>query len=198
MAWWKRPERVIGIVAPPPETKPGDVPASVVPELGRREQVLATAQEDQDGHWLVLTTWRLLERADDGRTVLERAWHEVDTGSWDPDAWTLTVLFVDGAEDRRWQLQLRTGPGSVPVVFRDRTTASVVLTRVIDLGPRRTARVTIRTVLATRELLEQVLLGHGSRTEDAELAARVFSARRELRDQVGLDPEPPQEVLGPR
>lgn len=201
MPWWKRPERVIGTVSPPPGTKPGDVPAAALPELARGEQVLATAQEDTHGHWLVLTTWRLLERGEDGRTVLERPWHEVDTGSWDPDAWTLSVLFVGPAgeaEERRWQLRLRTGPGSVPVVFRDRTTASVVLTRVIDLGPRRTARVTIRTVLATRELVEQVLLGHGSRVDDAELSARVLSARRELRDQVGMDPEPPLEVRGAR
>jgi hypothetical protein len=191
MAWWKRPRRVIGPEVPSPEGRPEDLPQQARPELGRGEQVLATAREDASGHWLVLTTWRLLERTSDGTTVLERPWHEVDTGSWDPDTWVLSVLFVDGLHGRQWRLQRLTGPGRVPEVFRDRTTASVVLTRAIDLGPRRTARVTVRSELATRELHEQVLLGRGARGEDAELAASVLAARQDLRDQTGMEPLPP-------
>ncbi len=191
MAWWKRPVRVIGPVVPPPEGRAQDVPPAALPELERGERVLATAREDAHGHWLVLTTWRLLERTADGATVLDRPWHEVDTGSWDPDQWVLSVLFVDGVHGRQWRLQRLTGPGRVPEVFRDRTTASVVLTRAINLGPRRTARVSVRTVLQTRELREQVLLGRGSRTEDRELAASVLAARRDLREQTGMEPVPP-------
>src|SRR5690606_36208037 len=142
MRLWKK--RVIGPEVPPPEGRPGDVPRVALPELGRGEQVLATAREDGSGHWLVLTTWRLLERTVDGRTVLERAWHEVDAGSWNPDSWALSVLFVDALSGRQWVLQRETGPGKVPEVFRDRTTASVVLTREVDLGPRRSARVSLR------------------------------------------------------
>lgn len=189
MRLWKK--RVIGPEVPPPEGRPGDVPRVALPELGRGEQVLATAREDGNGHWLVLTTWRLLERTVDGGTVLERAWHEVDTGSWNPDSWALSVLFVDGLDGRQWVLQRQTGPGKVPEVFRDRTTASVVLTREVDLGPRRTARVSLRTDLRTRELQEQVLLGRGSRADDEELAEQVLAARRELREQAGMDPVDP-------
>lgn len=189
MRLWKK--RVIGPEVPPPEGRPGDVPRVALPELGRGEQVLATAREDGSGHWLVLTTWRLLERTVDGRTVLERAWHEVDTGSWNPDSWALSVLFVDALSGRQWVLQRETGPGKVPEVFRDRTTASVVLTREVDLGPRRSARVSLRTDLRTRELQEQVLLGRGSRADDEELAAQVLAARRELREQAGMDPVDP-------
>lgn len=189
MRLWKK--RVIGPEVPPPEGRPGDVPPAALPELGRGEQVLATAREDGSGHWLVLTTWRLLERTVDGRTVLERAWHEVDTGSWNPDSWALSVLFVDGLNGRQWVLQRQTGPGKVPEVFRDRTTASVVLTREVDLGPRRSARVSLRTDLRTRRLQEQVLLGRGSRADDEELSTRVLAARRELREQAGMDPVDP-------
>lgn len=189
MRLWKK--RVIGPEVPPPEGRPGDVPRVALPELGRGEQVLATAREDGSGHWLVLTTWRLLERTVDGRTVLERAWHEVDTGSWNPDSWALSVLFVDALSGRQWVLQRETGPGKVPEVFRDRTTASVVLTREVDLGPRRSARVSLRTDLRTRELQEQVLLGRGSRADDEELAEQVLAARRELREQAGMDPVDP-------
>jgi hypothetical protein len=191
MPWWRRPTRIIGPEVPPPQARAQDVPQAALPALERGEQVLATAREDATGHWLVLTTWRLLERTEEGGTVLERPWHEVDTGSWDPDAWTLSALFVDGLHGRQWRLQRLTGPGRVPEVFRDRTTASVVLSRAINLGPRRAARVSVRTVLKTRELREQVLLGRGARADDPELAASVLAARQELREQTGMDPVPP-------
>lgn len=64
----------------------------------------------------------------------------------------------------------------------------MVLTRAINLGPRRTARVTVRKVLRTRELHEQVLLGAGSRADDRELGASVQLARRDLREQTGMEP----------
>lgn len=114
MPLWKRPRRVIGPQVPPPEGRAHDVPRAVLPQLGRGEQVLATAREDAGGHWLVLTTWRLLERTEDGGAVLERPWHEVDTGSWDPDQWVLSVVFVDGLHGRQWRVQRLTGPGRVP------------------------------------------------------------------------------------
>ena len=191
MPWWRRPTRIIGPEVAPPEGRADDVPREALPALDRGEHVLATAREDATGHWLVLTTWRLLERTDDGGTALERPWHQVDTGAWDPHTWTLSVTFVDGRQGRQWRLQRLTGPGRVPDVFRDRTTASVVLTRAINLGPRRSARVTVRTVLRTRELQEQVLLGRGARADDAELAASILAARQELREQTGMEPVPP-------
>lgn len=187
MRLWRRPTRVVGPPVPPPEGKPDAYPAVVVAGLERDEKVLATAREDEHGHWLVLTTWRLLERTAEGEAVLDVPWLAVDTGAWDPDAWALSVSFVDGGS-RRWVLQRRTGPGQVPQVFRDRTTASVVLMRQVDLGPRRTARVTIRKDLRTRELHEQVLLGRGARREDRDLMSAVLIARQELRGQVGMDP----------
>lgn len=173
---------------PPPARRPDDVPADARVELARGERLLACAQEDSQGHWVLLTTWRLVERTEDGRTVLERPWHEVDAGVWNPDTWALSVSFVDGLQGRQWVLRQRTGPGSVPEVFRERTSASVVLTRTVDLGPRRRARVSVRTDLRRRVLLEQVLLGRGTRGDDPELAAQVHLARQELRGQVGLDP----------
>lgn len=182
-----RPKIVIGEL-PPPQRGPGDIPKPAVPELARGERVLAVAQEDAAGHWLVLTTFRLLERSAEGLTALERAWHEVDTGTWNPDLWLLTVSFTDGLHPRQWQLKTQTGPGDVPQVLRERTTATVVLMREVDLGPRRTARVTVRKDLATRELTEQVILGRGTRTDDAELMAAVDRAREDVRNQTGLPP----------
>ncbi|QFG68854.1 hypothetical protein [Ornithinimicrobium pratense] len=183
----RRPKIVIGEL-PPPQRAPRDIPKEAVPELTRGERVLAVAQEDASGHWLVLTTYRLLERSSEGLTALERAWHEVDTGTWDPDLWVLSISFTDGLNGRQWQLKTQTGPGEVPQVLRERTTATVVLMRVVDLGPRRTARVTVRKDLATRELDEQVILGRGARSDDAELMASIDRARADVRNQAGMPP----------
>lgn len=185
----RRPKIVIGEI-PPPQRTPADIPREAVPELARGERVLAVAQEDMAGGWLVLTTFRLMERSGEGMTLLERPWHEVDTGTWDPDLWMLSVSFTDGLNARQWQLKTQTGPADVPQVLRERTTATVVLMRLVDLGRRRTARVTVRKDLATRELTEEVILGRGARTDDSELMAAVDRARADLRNQAGLPPAP--------
>lgn len=187
MALWRK--RVIGEV-PKPQTSPAALPAAAKPSLARGEQVLATAQEDSAGHWVVLTNHRLLEQTEEGQAVVERPWHEVDTGSWDPDVWALSVSFVDRLGGRQWVLKHRSGPGSIPEVFRERTSATVVLTRAVNLGPRRSALVSIRTVLASRELIEQVSWGRGSDQRDPELVQSVHAARLDLRDQVGMPPVP--------
>jgi hypothetical protein len=88
----------------------------------------------------------------------------------------------------QWGLRTRTGPGRVPEAFRERVQASVVLTRQVDLGSRRSAPVVIRKELRSRELSEQVLWGAAARQDDAELTAAVAAASLELRDQVGLPP----------
>ncbi len=154
----------------------------------RGEQVLAQAQDDLTGMWVVLTTYRLLTLTEGGELALDRPWHEVDTGGWDPDSATLSVSWVGGTRGLQWQLRQRTGEGGVPQVFRDRVSASVVLVRKVDLGARRTARVSIREVLGTRELVDQVLRGRGARADDRELEREIERCRRGLREQVGLPP----------
>ncbi len=155
---------------------------------GRGESVLATATDRHTGDLVCATTWRLVVVAPEGDglggVVLDRPWHEVDAGVWDPETTSLSVSFVNGGRAHQWQLGQQ--PGQLPAALRDRVSASVVLSRVIDVGPRRTARVVIRTVLQTRELVEQVLLGRGARDDDSELVAAVARARDDLRGQVGL------------
>jgi hypothetical protein len=73
-------------------------------------------------------------------------------------------------------------------VFRERVSASVVQVREVSLGSKRTARVSVRSVLDTRELVDQVILGRGSSAMDAELAAEVAQVRAEVRASVGLPP----------
>lgn len=154
----------------------------------RGEQVLAQAQDDLTSVWVVLTTYRLLTLTEGGEVALDRPWHEVDTGAWDPDSSTLSLSWVGGTRGLQWQLRQRTGEGGVPQVFRDRVSASVVLVREVDLGARRTARVSIREVLGTRELVDQVLRGRGAQADDHELDREIERCRRGLREQVGLPP----------
>src|SRR5690606_18144975 len=88
MPRFRGPKKVIGAL-PPPARTPADIPAAARPRLEAGERILAVAQEDAGGHWLVLTSYRLLERTPDGDTALERPWHEVDAGAWNPDLWVL-------------------------------------------------------------------------------------------------------------
>jgi len=151
--------------------------------------VLAVAQDDTSGDWLVLTTFRLLVLDDADGVRLERPWHEVATGTWDPESGTLSLSWVGSARATQWLLLRSTGPGRIPQVFRERVSASVVQVREVSLDKRRTARVSVRSVLETRELIDQVVLGPDSSPADAELAAEVGRVRAEVRAAVGLPPQ---------
>lgn len=165
--------------------------------LGRGERVLAAARTELHT-WLVVTTWRLLEidgpAASGEATVdprgapvvrVDRPWLDVDQGGWQPEPGQLSAVWV-GGRSSSWTVP--GDPGRLPEAFRDRVSASVVLAREVDLGPRRRSRVVIRQRLDTRELVEQVLPGKGVRADDEELAASVARARADLRDQVGMPP----------
>jgi hypothetical protein len=154
----------------------------------RGESVLAAAQDDASGQWLALTTYRVVVLAAAGEVGLERPWHEVATGTWEPESSTLSLSWVGSERAVQWVLRRRTGPGRVPQVFRERVSASVVQVREVSLGSKRTARVSVRSVLDTRELVDQVILGRGSSAMDAELAAEVAQVRAEVRASVGLPP----------
>ncbi len=150
--------------------------------------MLAVAQDDHTGSWVALTTFRVVVLSAPGDVQVDRPWHEVDTGAWDPDTMTLSLSWVGSVRGLQWTVRERTGPGRLPEVFRERVSATVVLVRQVDLGPRRGARISVRKDLSTRRLLDQVLFDRGARADDVELAREVATARRELRDSVGLHP----------
>lgn len=169
-----------------------DLPDAVVRALALTgpERVIAAAPDLTTGAWVCVTTWRLVVVTVDATVALDRPWHEVDAGAWDPDAGLLTVSWVGRGRATQFRFADEAPGDRLPGAFRDRVSASVVLTTTVDLGPRRTSRVVIRTDLASRELLEQVLPGRGSSSTDAELAEAVAVARADLRDQVGMPPAP--------
>lgn len=173
---------------------PARLPASMSVHTQRGELVLAAARDDLTMAWLAMTTYRLMVLTPEGELLLERPWHEVDTGAWSPDTSTLSVTFVGGTNALQWLLKASTGPGRVPEVFRERVSASVVQVREVKVGPRRSARVSVRAVLSSGDLVDQVVLGRGVRGDDSELTAEVKRVRREVRGAVGLPPEDTEEI----
>lgn len=173
---------------------PARLPASMVVATQRGESVLAAAQDDITHAWVALTTHRLVVLTNEGGLLVDRAWHEVDTGAWSPDAATLSVSFVGGTTALQWLLKTSTGPGRIPQVFRERVSASVVQVREVKMGARRSARVSVRAVLSTGELIDQVVLGRGVRAGDSELTAEVEKVRQEVRAAVGLSPHDTAEA----
>lgn len=116
--------------------------------------------------------------------ALDRPWHLVDAGTWSGDDAALTVTWVDGHRPTRVVLD---EPGMLPETLRERVQATVVLAETVDLGGRRTAKVVVRRVLSTRELVSQAVLGPGVRSSDPGVSERVRAGLARVREQVGLD-----------
>jgi hypothetical protein len=197
--------------APRPELPP-DVANAL--ELARGERVLAFAVDDNTGAYVVATMFALVvvtsaaresavrtsaaRAADAGRSdagpsdagksrverTLWRRWLSVDVGAWDPETATLTVTWADGKRGVQWSF--RDQQTLLPETVRERVQASVVLSTRLTLGDRRTGRVAIRQDFATRELVQQTILGRYTRADDPEVMAHVEAALAHLRDQVGL------------
>jgi hypothetical protein len=113
-----------------------------------------------------------------------RPWHEVDAASWGRESETLTVSFVDGG---RPVMLPMTNQRIFLMTLRERVQASVVLATELALDGARKARAVIRQDLATGDLLEQLVLGRGTRPSEAIDAAAAL-AFVELREETGLPP----------
>jgi hypothetical protein len=168
-----------------PWVVPSDVATAIAPGPGDR--LLAWAADGQ-GRTVVAGRYRLhlvAPAADGGlEAALDRPWHLVDSGSWRGEDLALRVSWVDQQPDLRLVLP---EPGLFPQTLRERVQASVVLTEVLDLDGRRSARVVVRRVLESGELVPQALLGAGVRLEDPGVRQEVAAGLARVREQVGLD-----------
>jgi hypothetical protein len=165
------------------------LPAAAVEALalGKGERVLQFATDDHTGDHVVATNWAIAVVSPDGDLRWRRPWHEVDTGVWQDETSTLAVTWVDNRRPTQWSFHDQ--HTLLPETLRERVQASVVLSSVLDLGPRRRGRAVIRQDLATRELLSQAVLGPGVSADDPRVVAHVRSALDDLREQVGLPRE---------
>ncbi len=160
---------------------PDAVRAALDPRPGERLIAWAAAE---GGGTVVASNHRLCAVSGEDEVDLARAWHLVDAGAWDHEAFALTVTWVDGSAPARWVLP---EPRMLPEAVRERVQASVVLAERVELPRRRSARVVVRTDLATGALLDQTILGRGVRGDDPGVAEATAAARADLREQVGLD-----------
>lgn len=169
-----------------PGSRPPRLPATVADglELGKGEQVLSFAVDDNTGAYVVATTLHIACVTDSGDVLLKRPWHEVDTGHWETDTWTLTVTWVDRRRGAQWSfLKQET---RFPETFRERVQASVVLSEPLGLvGPRRSGRVVLRKNLSTQQVAIQAVLGRGTPADDPEVQEAVERVGAFLLEQAG-------------
>lgn len=162
------------------------VPDAVVRAVrpARGEKVLAFAVDDKTGGTVVATTAELALLHDD-QVVWQRPWMDVDSGQWNPDAWTLSVTWTD--RSRPVQFTFTGLDTRLPEVFHERVQASVVLSAPLPLtGPGGSGRVVIRKDLRSGRLHEQRVLGRRTDPSDPAVAQAISQVSAALRDQVGL------------
>lgn len=153
-------------------------------EIGRGERVLAFAVDGITRGYAVATTWRLGTLTAGGEVAVVRPWYFVDAGVWQDSTGTLTVSWTDQARPLQWDLAA--DPGLLPETVRERVQASIVIAATVPFERQRSARVAIRTDLATGELIPQVVYGRGLRKDDPLVAAEIQLVLDDLSDQAGL------------
>ncbi len=171
---WGRPD--------PDHRPPAPVVAAWTAHDGPADRVLVAARSGST--WLLAGVHRFAAVEPDGSVRWARPWHEIDSAAWGRESGTLTVTFVDGGRPVVMPLDredtfLRT--------LRERVQASVVTSADLPLEGARKARAVIRQDLATGTLIEQLVLGRGTRASEAidAAAAVAFAA---LREETGLPP----------
>lgn len=168
-------------------TSQAAVPDEVVAalECTRGERVLAHVVDDNNGAYVVATTLRVAAVTPDGRVVLERPWHEVDTGQWSTDTRTLTASWVDHARPAQWTFRDQTS--RLPEVFKERVNATVLVTEPLGLsGPRRKGRVVLRKDLRTQQVFVQQVLGRSTDRHDPDVVEALDRVSAFLAEQAGL------------
>lgn len=154
-------------------------------KLARAEQAIVWALAD-DETAVIATTFRIVAISPDGTVRVDRPWHEVDSGHWDSDTWTLTASWVDHRRPAQWTFPERI-EGRLPEAFRERVQATVMLSEPLALpGPGRSGRVVLRKDLSDQRVFVQEVLGRGTPKDDPEVRAEVARLRAYLEEQAGL------------
>jgi len=160
---------------------PGEIRRSV--PLASGDRIIAWAQDEQTGGYVVASTHRLASVGPDGALLWQRPWHEAESGTWQGDSGLLTVMWVDHRRPAQWLVR---EPSMLQQALRERIQASVVLSDEFRADNRRTVRVVIRQDFATGGLLEQVIPGKGVDPGDPDVAAEAARRLQRMRSEVGL------------
>lgn len=151
--------------------------------LGSGDRIIASAQDEQTGGYVVASTHQLAFIGADGSLAWQRPWHEAEAGTWQSDSRLLTVTWVDQRRPAQWLLR---DASALHQALRERIQASVVLGDEFRADNRRAVRVVIRQDLASGDLLEQVIPGKGIDPKDPAVAAEAARRLQRMRSEVGL------------
>lgn len=169
----------------------GDSPPQAIrAALGPGERLLAHAHLVVGG-WALAGTEHLVLVDDEAAAELSVdpiPWSEVATAGLEGEAGVLSVDLVDGS--RRALLLGRGQGGRLARVVRERIQHSVLLSRTVELGGRRTVQVAARRGPDGVPFI-QVVPGPRVDLRGPAVAAAVAEAEAAVRDQVGLPPAGP-------
>lgn len=159
------------------------LPDAVARHVPAGDRVLAFAPLT-DGGWAVASRSALLLVSGDGHASTH-GWDDVEHGSWDGDAETLTIRWVDGSPATTLA-PVAPVARAFPETFRERVQWSVVHVERITLRPGVTAQVVIcrdaSGALGSRTTVD----GAGTLSESERLA--VATLEHSARQAVGLAP----------
>ncbi len=141
--------------------------ASLAAFLGRRPAILAWAPT-ADG-WVVGLSGAML--LGDGESWRSFPWHRVATGQWDSQGGRLTWLDADGVAHEA----VLEGGGRFADLFNERVSASVVISRRVELEPGQYVTLALRRNLepGVDETAWQALPGPGVDPRNPATQARI-------------------------
>ncbi len=112
-------------------------------------------------------------------------WDRVVRANWDEPLLTIVIQPRPGARSQSLAVRLPE-PGNLPVVLRERVTASIVLQQHVLLMGERGARITARRDSDTAAIRWAVTFDAGLNSRDPDLRQRADEALAELRAQFGV------------
>lgn len=154
--------------------------ASLTAFLGRRPAILAWAATAEG--WVVGLAGAML--VGDGESWRAFPWHRIATGQWDTATARLTWLDSDGTAHAA---ELEAG-ARFAELFNERVSASVVISRRVDLGRGRQVTLALRRNLepGADETTWQAIPGAGVDLHDPAVQARVDQELAAAQADFGL------------
>ena len=148
--------------------------------LGRRPTILAWAPTD-DG-WVIGLPGAMLWG--DGESWRSFPWHQVTTGQWDGLRGRLTWLDAGGVA----HVATLEGGGRVAELFNERISASLVISRRVDLEAGQHITLALRRNLepGSDQTAWQVIPGDGVDLQDPHVRARVDQELATAQTDFGL------------
>lgn len=159
------------------------LPKDVAAHVPRGTRVLHVAPLADD-QWAAVARHALLVLGPDG-LVQTTAWDEVETGTWDGDARTFTIIWSDRERDEQVLQLLDDEVADFTGALRERIQSSVIHAEMVEVEGTR-----VRATVRRREdgSLYSRLTAFGPLTGTAEETAQLDALERRVREGAGLDP----------